>query len=226
MSVIRKLHQISFSNLDKAISWLAIGAIFFCMRSCEYLQTNIKEEHRRTKIIQLKNIKFKKKDKILKHSSSKLHEADLVMITFEFQKNDWRSKTVHMFKTRDSILCPVKAWSRTVKRILSSIPNCSEDMQVYSFQSGKDTINILGNMMRTRLRSVVQLIGEEVLGFTKEDIGLHSIRAGGAMAMFLSGISEIIIQHVGRWSSFAFIEYIREQVECFTAGVSQTIVAI
>ena len=39
--------------------------------------------------------------------------------------------------------------------------------------------------------------------------------------MFLSGINEIIIQYVERWSSFEFLEYIREQVECFTAGVSQ-----
>ena len=41
------------------------------------------------------------------------------------------------------------------------------------------------------------------------------------MAMFLSGVSEIIIQRVGRWSSFAFLEYIREQVDAFTIGVSQ-----
>ena len=41
------------------------------------------------------------------------------------------------------------------------------------------------------------------------------------MAMFLSGVSEIIIQRVGRWASFAFLEYIREQVDSFTIGVSQ-----
>ena len=38
--------------------------------------------------------------------------------------------------------------------------------------------------------------------------------------MFLSGVSTIIIQRVGRWSSKAFWEYIREQVESFTYGVS------
>ena len=52
-------------------------------------------------------------------------------------------------------------------------------------------------------------------------MGLHSIRAGGAMAMFLSGVNEIIIQRVGRWASLAFLEYIREQVESFTIGVLQ-----
>ena len=64
-------------------------------------------------------------------------------------------------------------------------------------------------------------MGEYNLVFNEKDIGLHSIRSGGAMAMFLSGISKIIIQRVGRWSSEAFLEYIREQVESFTFGVSQ-----
>eukprot|EP00957_Ditylum_brightwellii_P096488 7348990-Ditylum_brightwellii.AAC.1 len=41
------------------------------------------------------------------------------------------------------------------------------------------------------------------------------------MAMFLSGTSVIIIQRVGRWSSEAFLEYIRDQVESFTVGVSK-----
>ena len=39
--------------------------------------------------------------------------------------------------------------------------------------------------------------------------------------MFLSGVSEIIIQCIGQWESFAFLEYIREQVENFTYGVSK-----
>ena len=40
--------------------------------------------------------------------------------------------------------------------------------------------------------------------------------------MFLSGILVIVIQRVGRWSSEAFLEYIRDQVESFTAGVSKS----
>ena len=68
---------------------------------------------------------------------------------------------------------------------------------------------------------MVETIGEATLGFNKDSVGLHSIQAGGEMAMFLSGVSEIIIQQIGRWSSFVFLEYIREQVECFTAGVLQ-----
>ena len=39
--------------------------------------------------------------------------------------------------------------------------------------------------------------------------------------MFLAGVVTIIIMRVGRWSSDAFLEYIREQVEQFTWGVSK-----
>ena len=212
---------ISVSKLDIAISWLLIGAIFFCMRSCEYLETGIKEENRRTKIIRAKNIKFKKKGKSMKLDSKNLESADMVMITFEFQKNDWRSKSVHMFCTKDKILCPVKAWAKVIKRLKNTVKNFNGDTEVCLFVSKEGSIKITGDLVRSKLRSVVELMGEENLGFTKNDIGLHSIRAGGAMAMFLSGVCEIIIQRVGRWSSFAFLEYIREQVDCFTVGVSE-----
>ena len=82
-------------------------------------------------------------------------------------------------------------------------------------------MKITGDLVQSRLHTVVELLGKENLGFSKEDIGLHSIRAGGAMDMFLSGVCKIIIQRVGRWSSFAFLEYIWEQVDCFTIGVSE-----
>lgn len=39
--------------------------------------------------------------------------------------------------------------------------------------------------------------------------------------MFLSKIEAIIMMRIGRWSSDAFLKYIREQIENFTAGVSQ-----
>lgn len=67
---------------------------------------------------------------------------------------------------------------------------------------------------------MVDVIGVEALGFIKDNVGMHSVRSGGAMAMFLSGTSTIIIRKVGQWSSKAFFEYIREQVDDFTVEVS------
>jgi len=67
------------------------------MCSCEYFETGIKEENRRTKIIRVKNIKFKSKGKNMKLNSHSLESTDMVMIIFKFQKNDWQSKSVICF---------------------------------------------------------------------------------------------------------------------------------
>ena len=105
------------SDMEIAISWLLIGAIFFAMRSCEYLKTCSQEESKRTKILRIKNFTFIKNKKVLSLKSKKLHTADLVKIVFEFQKNDKRNQSVHMYKTDDKVLNPVLAWGKTINRL-------------------------------------------------------------------------------------------------------------
>ena len=129
-----------------------------------------------------------------------------------------------MFRSDDDVLCPVIAWSKVVKRV-RRIDGSSNMSEVCLFNDGrKNPTLITAEQARLKLRAVVNLIGQETLGFLKDDVGLHSIRSGGAMAMFLSGTSVIVIQRVGRWSSEAFLEYIREQVETFTLDVSRNII--
>ena len=167
------------------------------------------------------NIVFKKGNRLLKHDDPALSQADLVRVRFVFQKNDKRDVQIHMFKSGDDLLCPVKAWAMTVKRV-RNIPSSSDNSEVCQFMDQNNRVTLFhSSFVRTKLRAIVNLIGKEILGFDKDDIGLHSIRSGGAMAMFLAGISVIIIQRVGRWSSEAFLEYIRDQVESFTLNVSR-----
>ena len=221
MTVLRKMHDLAETAWDKAVTQLLIGAIFFAMRSCEYLKTSARDGAKRTKILRLGSFMFKKQGKILSQSSTELHTADLVRIKFEYQKNDRRDVCIHMFSTDDDILNPVAAWATTVYRV-RNIPGTDDDTEVCTFQTAAgSTIHIKSDQVRAKLRAIVELLGMEELGFSKDDIGLHSIRSGGAMAMFLSGTAVIIIMRIGRWSSEAFLEYIREQVESFTVGVSQ-----
>ena len=221
MRVLRKLYEISETPWDTAVTHLLIGAIFFAMRSCEYLKTSARDGNKRTKIIRVGSILFKKDGRTMPHENPDLHNADLVRIKFEFQKNDKRDVCVHMFSTNDPVLNPVAAWAATVRRV-RAIPSATDNSEVCLFQGGRDGVSrITSDHVRTKLRAIVDLIGFEELGFHKHEIGLHSIRSGGAMAMFLSGTAVIIIMRIGRWSSEAFLEYIREQVESFTLGVSQ-----
>ena len=126
-----------------------------------------------------------------------------------------------MFKSGDTVLCPLVSWSTTFRRV-RMIPESSNESEVCLFYYDKNNTSLLrADHVRSKLRTIVVLVEEDVLGFKKYDIGLHSILEGGAMAMFLSGTSVIVIIGVGRWSREAFLQNTRERIECFTFGVSQ-----
>ena len=71
------------------------------------------------------------------------------------------------------------------------------------------------------LRDAVGAIGEARFEFKKEDVGTHSIRSGAAMAMYLGECPVFMIMLIGRWSSDAFLRYIRKQVMEFIQNVAK-----
>ena len=77
MMVLRKMMELSSSERDLAVTWLLIGAIFFAMRSCEYLKT-AETSRKRTRIVTVGDIVFKKKNSVLDHDNPELGSAYLV----------------------------------------------------------------------------------------------------------------------------------------------------
>jgi hypothetical protein len=71
------------------------------------------------------------------------------------------------------------------------------------------------------LRVACATIGSTRLGFEPEEIGTHSLCSGAAMEMYLAGVPVYTIMLIGRWSSDAFLHYIRRQVEQFSKDVAQ-----
>ncbi len=53
-----------------------------------------------------------------------------------------------------------------------------------------------------------------------ERIDTHSLRSGGANVLALSGYSDTQIQKVGWWKGARFKEYIREELACYSAGMT------
>ena len=58
---------------------------------------------------------------------------------------------------------------------------------------------------------MVIIIGEDKLGIKAEDVGPHSNRSSAAMWMYLNGVRTFTIMLQGRWSSDAFLTYIRKK---------------
>jgi hypothetical protein len=57
-------------------------------------------------------------------------------------------------------------------------------------------------------------------GYTVGRVSLHSLRAGGAMAMKLSGATDSTIMRIGRWTSLTYRTYIHFQIGVLSAGVA------
>ena len=76
-------------------------------------------------------------------------------------------------------------------------------------------------MIRSTVRSAVRDLGLHRQGIKAEDVGSHSLRAGGAMAMKLNGCDLISIMKTGRWTSLTFLTYILNQIAHLGANVTQ-----
>jgi hypothetical protein len=57
-------------------------------------------------------------------------------------------------------------------------------------------------------------------GYDLLRIGPHSLRASGAMQLKLNGVSDSMIQKMGRWSSNTWLQYLHGQISCLTRGLS------
>jgi hypothetical protein len=224
-SVLLNMHdhaQLPFSTpAEKATADLAIGAFFFAMRSCKYVHVT---GTRQTKPLRLQNLRFFRNNRVMSLDDPDLCSATALSITFQFQKTDVRNETVHQHVTEHPILCPVLRWAAIVQRILD-YPGCDENSLVITVLTNDQQKLVTSAFLATQLQAAAKRIGEDVLGYSHLGIGTHSIRSGGAMAMYLAGVPVFTIMLIGRWSSDAFLRYIRRQVLQFSAGVSKRMIS-
>lgn len=220
--VLLELAKMSLTATMIAIFQLAIFAFFFACRSCEYLLVP-QSEQRRTDILRLRNIRFNGDAGLVPHDSPQLEYARSVSVTFEWQKKEERVDVVTQMATGHSLLCPVRILASIVRRI-RSYPGATDDTKISAIWRNDRIEHITSKEMVDSLRAAVVGYGEDKLGFTAEDIGTHSIRSGSAMAMYKGEVPVYVIMMIGRWSSDAFLRYIRKQVEQFSHNVSKRMI--
>ena len=106
IGVLREVAKLKFSETQRAIGQLSIGAFFFASRSCKYLKVP-QQEKQRMDILKLRCVRFFQNCRLMKHDHPWLHAADVVSITFEWQKKDERMDTVTHRASGDPVLCSV-----------------------------------------------------------------------------------------------------------------------
>lgn len=220
--VLVEMSKLQATESQRARFELATGALFFCMRSCEYLKVP-QSEKRRTDILRIGNIKFRKNGGIINHYHPELEYSDNISMKFEKQKKDERDDVVTQWSTGHPILCPVRLWATVVKRI-RSYPGADDNTPVSAVWRNNRIEHITSKEIIDAINASAEAIGWDKLGVKKGDFGTHSIRSGGAMAMYLDEIPIFTIMLIGRWSSDAFLKYIRKQVDKFTYNIAKRMI--
>ena len=139
------------------------------------------------------------------------------------QKKDEKADTVNQLASGDVVLCPVRSWAAIVKRI-RRYPGSDDGTPVSSVWSNGKLEHITSRMLVNALEAAVEAVGNDVINIQKGEIGTHSIRSGAAMSMYLGEVPVYTIMMLGRWSSDAFLRYIRKQVEQFSHNVSRKMI--
>jgi len=193
---------------------------FFAMRSCENFKVS---GERRTHPIRKRNMVFQKVGRIPAHSLPRLHLADTIAITFEYQKRDERNNTVTQWRTGNSTYCPLVVSAAMVRRLEAM--SASESDFIYKFKGDNGRIRDFDSATALwMLRGFILSVDFKGLCLDPKRIGLHSLCSLAAMAMYFNGVPVYTIMLLGRWSSDAFLRYIRKQVKSFGSGVSSKMI--
>ena len=189
------------------------------MRSCEYSTVS---GERKTKRLTLNSIRFftliHGTIREINHSSTEIYNADVVSITFVFQKNGEKEATITQHQSKNQ-LCPVKPWASKVTKI-RSYPGSKDNTPVNTYLYSGKLNTITSTQVLHYLKLKVSEIGAKILGIDINRVGTHSLRTSAAMLLYLAEVRTSTIMLLGRWKSDAFLLYLRRQVKEFTQGVT------
>jgi hypothetical protein len=212
----------SLAPKDKALADLVVIAFFFLLRVGEYTPPAGNKRTRTTQI-RRKDMQFWKTQPngVLARLSplstlADLLQADSVTITLDNQKNGQRDATLHHDAIPTNPLCPVQACARRFVQMRACDPtNPNAILSLYAPGKHVTASQMAGVLQVAAVRSMIWLQGYDL-----KRVGPHSLRASGAMQLKLNGLSDSMIQKLGRWSGRTWLQYLHGQISCLTSGVS------
>ena len=218
--------QSTISYREKATADLALIAFFYLLRVGEYtsprkiLRNNRLIRTTRTIQFRTQDVGFWKQDKQLDRNSSLevLLTADSATLKISNQKNGKMGQTIHQ-EGLEGEHSPVKALARRIHHILANSGNDDTLLCMYSHEHALKAVTPM-DMIQSIRRSVKTLKLDEA-GIDPDIVGVHSLRAGGAMALKLHGESNTTIMKHGRWSGLTFLQYIHNQIGHLSKDLSK-----
>ncbi len=218
------LESRSGSIQQQAAGELALIAFYYLLRVGEYTRPQSKARNaKRTINFRIRDIGFFKNGKILSRHSplAELLTADACTLKITNQKNGRMGQTIHHVALTNGRPCPVRALATRVFHILQAGGTADSCLCDYYNTTTNTWHSIDPQYLITQIRATVKQLNLHQQGIDPDLVGVHSLRAGGAMALKLHGCTDTTIQKLGRWSSTTFLQYIHEQIAHLSNDLSE-----
>ena len=101
------------------------------------------------------------------------------------QKKDEKNDTVTQQASGAVSMCPVRMAAAIVRRI-RSYEGSDDNTPISAFWRFNRIDHVTSAQVIAAMKDAITAIGEDILHIKKLEIGMHLIRSGAAMAMFLS----------------------------------------
>ena len=217
VTVPQELQRAAKSVKQRTVADLSIIAFYFLLRVGEYTHPRRSSasatagHETRTVQFTVGNVGFFKDGQLLPRTAPlrDLLAADQATLKITNQKNGRMGEVIHHHKT-GKVDCPVQALARRVHHII--IHGADESTMICDYWNNGKRCSVTSNDIRSGLRSAILDLDLHKAGIDPDLIGVHSLRAGGAMALKLHGQSDTTIMKMGRWSSLTFLMYIHNQI--------------
>jgi hypothetical protein len=207
--------------------WILI-AFYFLLRLGEYTLKGKRDESKQTVQFRMRDVTFFRKDKegALKQVSRKAPDAtilsaDASTLCIGNQKNGWKGVCVSHHSNGLEAFDPVRALGRRYVHIRQHTSDPDTFLSAYFDETGLRQ-DLRDSDVRSSLKTAAAVLDyPQGRGIPIDRIDTHSLRIGGANALSLAGYSKQKIQKMGRWRGETFLEYIRESLSDFSAGMSK-----
>ena len=217
----------SATERDRAAADLIIIAFYYLLRVGEYTIKGQRNNTKQTVQFRMQDVTFFRHDEhgALRQlartaSTQEIMSAHSATLKIDNQKNGWKGVCINQEVNGDPYHCPVKALGRRYTHIRQQTMD-----QTNTFLSTYYINTLRHDITDKDISAALKLAGVALeypsrRGIPIDRIDTHSLRSGGANALALNGYSDREIQKMGRWRSATFKEYIREELSCYSAGMS------
>ncbi len=201
----------------EAVTDLVIIVFFYLLRVGEYTMPHCART-KRTIPLRDCDIRLWYQEKIIPHLAGlqALLQAGSATISIAHTKNGAKGAVVH-HDAIGGLICPIVALARRVANIQQANSITCQLNAVYSVSGRRSQVSDRDIRITVQWGATCDCLLTQ--GYTLNRILSHSLRAGGAMALKLSGASDSTIMRVGQWSLLTYLTYIHSQIGALTAGL-------